>query len=72
MSIAYCAVNKITIKNNYPLLSIDDLLDWFNGTKYLAELISHWGTIKSTLRMGTLKKQMWGLGMADMSFGDVI
>jgi putative transposase len=29
-------LNKITIKNNYPLPHIDDLLDWFNGVKYFS------------------------------------
>ncbi len=32
--IDYRALNKITIKNNYPLLHIDDMLDQLNGAKY--------------------------------------
>jgi hypothetical protein len=38
MCINYCALNKITIKNNYPLLHIDDLLDWFNGVQYFNQI----------------------------------
>jgi hypothetical protein len=29
-----CALNKISIKNNYPLPHIDDMLDQLNGAKY--------------------------------------
>jgi hypothetical protein len=39
MCIDYCALNKITRKNNYPLPHIDDFMDCFNGAKYLIELI---------------------------------
>ncbi len=38
MSIDYCALNKITIKNNYPLPHIDDLMDCFNGAKYFNQI----------------------------------
>jgi len=58
MCIDYYELNKINIKGNYPLPQIDDLLDGINATKYLTELISHWGTIKSTLWMKMLKKWM--------------
>ncbi len=34
MCIDYCALNKITIKKNYSLFHIDDLLDQLNGAKY--------------------------------------
>jgi hypothetical protein len=48
MCIDYHALNKITIKNDYPLLHIDNLLNRFNGVKFLTELISNWGIIKFT------------------------
>ncbi len=38
MCIDYCALNKITIKNNYPMPCIDDLLDQLNGTNYLCQI----------------------------------
>jgi hypothetical protein len=31
-----CALNKITIKNNYPLLCVENLLDQFNEAKYFS------------------------------------
>jgi hypothetical protein len=34
-------LDKITIKNNYPIPHIDDLLDWFNGANYFS-----WTNIK--------------------------
>ncbi len=34
MCIDYDALNKITIKNNYLLPHINNLLDQFNGVKY--------------------------------------
>ncbi len=34
MCIHYYALNKITIKNNYPLLRINDLFDHLNGASY--------------------------------------
>ncbi len=34
MCIDYHALNKITIKNNYHMPCIDNLLDWLNGGKY--------------------------------------
>ncbi len=33
MFIDNCALNKVMIKNNYPLPCIDNLLDWLNGVK---------------------------------------
>jgi hypothetical protein len=33
--IDYCALNKITIKNNYPLFQIENMFDHLNGTCYL-------------------------------------
>jgi hypothetical protein len=38
MCIDYLALNKITIKNNYFMLHIDDLLDQLNGAKYFNQI----------------------------------
>ncbi len=39
MCIDYHALNKITIKNNYFLPHINNLLDWFNGAlKYFIQI----------------------------------
>jgi hypothetical protein len=38
MCIDYHVLNKITIKKIYPLLHIDNLLDWFNGAKYFNQI----------------------------------
>jgi hypothetical protein len=38
MCIDYFALNKITIKNNYFMPRIDDLLDQLNGAKYFNQI----------------------------------
>ncbi len=38
MCIDYHALNKITIKNNYFMPYIDDLLDRLNGAKYFNQI----------------------------------
>jgi hypothetical protein len=36
MCIDYCTVNKITMKNNYPLPQIDYIFDHLNGVCYFS------------------------------------
>jgi hypothetical protein len=43
MSVDYCSLNEVTIKNKYPLPSIDDLLDQLKGA---------WVFSKIDLRLG--------------------
>lgn len=38
MCIDYCALNKITVKNGYPLPRIDDLLDQLKNVVYFTKL----------------------------------
>ncbi len=38
MCIDYRDLNKITIKNNYPMPYIDNLLDWLDGAKYFNQI----------------------------------
>ena len=38
MCINYRAINKITVKNRYPLPRIDDLLDQLQGAKFFSKI----------------------------------
>jgi hypothetical protein len=38
LCIDYWALNKITVRNQYPIPLIDDLLDQFKGTKYFSKI----------------------------------
>lgn len=40
MCVNYGQLNKLTVKNRYPLLKIDDLFDPFHGRLYSPKLIS--------------------------------
>jgi len=46
MCIDYHDLTKISMKNNYPLPQIDDLLNEFNGARYVDEIDLSWDTIK--------------------------
>jgi hypothetical protein len=38
MSVDYRSLNKVTIKNKYPLPRIDDLFDQLKGAKYFSKV----------------------------------
>jgi hypothetical protein len=38
MSVDYCALNEVTVKNKYPLPRIDDLFDQLKGAKYFSKI----------------------------------
>ncbi len=38
MCVDYRALNKVTMKNRYPLPQIDDLFDWLSGTKLFSRI----------------------------------
>jgi hypothetical protein len=46
MYLDYHDLNKISMKNNYPLLHIDDLLNGFNGARYFNEIDLSWDNRK--------------------------
>ncbi|GJY40531.1 putative reverse transcriptase domain-containing protein [Tanacetum coccineum] len=43
MCIDYQGLNKLTIKNRYPLLRIDDLFDQLQGSRYFSKIDLHFG-----------------------------
>ena len=38
LCVDYRALNKVTVKNSYPLPQIDDLFDWLTGAKYFSRI----------------------------------
>jgi hypothetical protein len=56
MWIDYHALSKITIKNNYPLLHIDDMLDQFNGAKYFNRIDLKSGYYQMHIADGDVEK----------------
>ena len=43
MCIDYCELNKVTIKNKYPLPRIDDLFDHMRGAAFFSKINLHSG-----------------------------
>ncbi|GJZ49322.1 putative reverse transcriptase domain-containing protein, partial [Tanacetum coccineum] len=43
MCIDYCELNKLTVKNRYPLLRIDDLFDQLQGARYSSKIDLRFG-----------------------------
>lgn len=49
--IDYCKLNRVTVKNSFPLPRIDNTFDHFNWAKYLERSISGQGATKSALKI---------------------
>ena len=43
MSLEFHALNKLTIKDEFPILVIDDLLDELSGAQFFTKLNLHFG-----------------------------
>ncbi len=48
----YRKLNKMTIKNQYPLLLISELMDKLQGTKYFSKLDIQWGYNNACIKNG--------------------
>ncbi len=60
-------LNKITIKHNYPLPHIDDLLDGLNGVKYFSQIDFKLMYYQISIVDKDVKKWTWKPNMAHMN-----
>jgi hypothetical protein len=67
MCVDYRALNKVTVKNRYPLPRIDDLFDRLSGAKVFSRIDLRLDITKFGLRKGTKKRSLAAQGMAHMS-----
>jgi hypothetical protein len=58
MCIDYHTLNKITIKNNYPLPRIDNLFDHLNGASYLSCINSKLGYYQICVKDADVKGRL--------------
>ena len=68
LCIDYRQLNKVTVRNKYPLPHIDDLFDQLQGRKYFLRSICPRVTISLELKMSTFLKQHLELVMRTMNF----
>ncbi len=68
MYIDYRALNKIMMKNNYPLFDIDNLLDQLNGAKYFSQIDFKSGYYQIRIANEDVEKMVWLIWV----FGDAI
>nr|GFB37052.1 putative reverse transcriptase domain-containing protein [Tanacetum cinerariifolium] len=67
MSIDYRELNKLTVKNRYPLSRIDDLFDQLQGSSIYSKIDLRSGYHQLRVRKLTFQRQHSELGMAIMS-----
>ena len=67
LCIDYRELNKIAIKNKYPLLRIDDLFDQLQRAEVFSEIDLRLGTTNLGLNLKTFPRLRLELGMATMS-----
>ncbi|KAA3469789.1 RNA-directed DNA polymerase-like protein [Gossypium australe] len=67
MCIDYCQLNKLTIKNKYPLLRIDDLFDQIKGGSVLSKIYL---SLRSRRQISI--RQPFELVMVTMIFSDAV
>jgi len=70
----YCALNKISVKNHYPLPCIDDLLDQLKNVLYFTKLDLHSGyhqvrIAKQDVWKTTFKTMQWFFKWMVIPFG---
>jgi hypothetical protein len=68
MCVDYRALNKVTMKNRYPLPHIDDLFDRLSGAKVFSRIDLRSGYTKFRLRKGMKKRLLVAQNMACTSF----
>ncbi len=68
MCVDYRALNKVTVKNRYPLPRIDDLFDRLSGAKVFSRLTYVLGITKFESHKGMKKRPLAAQGMVHMNF----
>ena len=56
MCIDYRSLNEVTIKNKYPLLRVDDLLDQLKDVKYFSKIDLRSGYYQLKIRLSDIPK----------------
>ena len=68
LCVDYRALNKVTVKNSYPLPRIDDLFDRLAGAKYFSRIDLHSGYHQIRIAQGDEKKRLVGPIMGPSGF----